>query len=527
MTNRVRWSTCVLFCCFGAFVACGSDPVSGADPDASSLDADAAGDAGSGGIPDVLPDAGSDAAPDTGGHAQPDAADDTSVDTGTDTLPDTTPDAAPDVGDDAATDAAPDATRICVPGSSECRDGVAATCSADGTRWNTTACVGDTVCVAGTCVPAVCSPGIVLCAPGAVVTCNDAGDGFDETPCPSDWACFDGACVECVRDTDCGAPEATICADGLCVPAPVTIVTDELPAMMIATPTAATLEAVGGTPPYSWTTAAGAWPDGVTLDGAGRVAGTPTAVAAGEVTVRVSDSGTDSDTVTFAWDVLPEGLRIITDSLPTAEEGFEYDAQLEAIGGERPYGWMILDGALPAGITLSSDGHIGGVPSEVGDFVVTIRVFDRATPPGFADRDLTLRVEIAPLRIVAETQYDLLITSVIVLPLMVPIEGIPVPYDQQLEARGGLRPYTWRETELAGALSFLIPNAGVPDGLTLAADGSLTGSVTDTSQVIRVAIPFTAIELTGFFFTAEVSDTQEPADTASGIFLIPTVPIGG
>lgn len=527
MTSCVRWSTCVLFLCLGALAACGSDPASGSDPDASSLDADVGSDAGSGSIPDALADAGDDPTPDAGTDTTVEVGDDATVDTGADTAPDSGADTAPDTGGDVADDVPADATRICVPGTSECRDGAAATCAADGTRWNTTPCVGDTVCVADTCVPAICTPGTVLCAPGAVVTCNDVGDGFDTTPCPSEWACFEGACVECVRDTDCGAPDATICADGLCVPAPVMILTEALPAMMIATPTSATLEAAGGTTPYTWTTAAGTWPTGVSLSGAGLVTGTPTEVSSGEVTVRVTDAAADSDTVTLAWQVLPEGLRIVTDSLPTAEEGFEYDAQLEAIGGERPYGWMILDGALPAGITLSSDGHIGGTPSEVGDFTVTVRVFDRATPPGFADRELTLQVEIAPLRIVAETQYDLLITSVIVLPLMVPIEGIPVPYNQQLEARGGLRPYTWRETELAGALSFLIPNAGVPDGLTLAADGALTGSVTDTSQVIRVAIPFTAIELTGFFFTAEVSDTQEPADTASGIFLIPTVPIGG
>jgi hypothetical protein len=74
-------------------------------------------------------------------------------------------------------------------------------------------------------------------------------------------------------------------------------------------------------------------------------------------------------------------------------------------------------------------------------------------------------------------------------------------------------------------LGTFIPTGGIPADLVLESDGLLTGSVTDTSQVVTLGIPFTGIELTGFFFFAQVADDQGPAETAEALFLIPTLPI--
>ncbi|MCA9298287.1 MAG: hypothetical protein KDA28_04430, partial [Phycisphaerales bacterium] len=220
-------------------------------------------------------------------------------------------------------------------------------------------------------------------------------------------------------------------------------------------------------------------------------------------------------------------LVITTTSLPNAEDGFDYTASVEAAGGTPPYAWLITDGVLPAGISLLADGTLTGAPSEVGEFPLTFRALDSALPPQHDERDLTLTVSLAPLEIIGDQQFDLLLLKVIVLPLMTPIEGIPVPYDTQLGARGGLRPYHWVEGDIPAGVDFLLPMAGIPDGLTLEEDGRLHGSVTDTSLVTTITIPLTGIDLSGFFFFAEVSDSQDPAETKSAIFLIPTVPIGG
>jgi hypothetical protein len=55
--------------------------------------------------------------------------------------------------------------------------------------------------------------------------------------------------------------------------------------------TAVDLAATGGLPPYTWTTSAGALPDGLTLTSAGHVSGTPTRAGGFSFTAQVSDAG--------------------------------------------------------------------------------------------------------------------------------------------------------------------------------------------------------------------------------------------
>ena len=88
-------------------------------------------------------------------------------------------------------------------------------------------------------------------------------------------------------------------------------------------------------------------------------------------------------------------------------------------------------------------------------------------------------------------------------------------------------PYTWTEQPVPDEIAFLIGEAGVPDGLTLDETGALTGAVTSNDQVITLDIPLSPISLTGFFFYAEVTDSQDPAESDAALFLIPTLPVGG
>ncbi len=144
---------------------------------------------------------------------------------------------------------------------------------------------------------------------------------------------------------------------------------------------------------------------------------------------------------------------------------------------------------------------------------------------GVGSKEFELTIEIAPLNIVAGTIYDLWIVKIVVLPLITVVQGIPIPYSTQLEAHGGVKPYHWTENDISGAVSWLIPNAGLPDELTLEEDGLLHGSVTDPSKVAELTIPFTGISLTGFFFLGEVTDSQDPSDSDNGLFLVPTLPV--
>jgi hypothetical protein len=121
--------------------------------------------------------------------------------------------------------------------------------------------------------------------------------------------------------------------------------------------------------------------------------------------------------------------------------------------------------------------------------------------------------------------FNLYITKAVVLPLITVVTDIPIPYRTQLEATGGVTPYHWTVGQMNGLIQMLIPKAGIPDGLTLSDAGVLSGSVTDTSTVVSITIPMTSYTLTGYFFQAQVTDTENPAQTDQAIFLVPTIPV--
>ncbi len=417
----------------------------------------------------------------------------------------------------------------CTVGETACADKVLLTCDADGIHWTRTPCAAGEQCVNGACRRVIgggdCPAGEVLCGPEGIFECGEDGTSWIETPCAEGEACFQGRCVACVRDADCA--DGGACDDGRCVAAPLAVATDELPPGQVGAEYAFQLEAVNGTPPYRWSLADGELPRGLALVGEGALSGTP--LEAGERVLRfaVQDEAGARAEAELRLRVHGEGLVISTDRLPAGEEGDDYAVQFEAVGGEAPYGWFIVEGALPAGLALGADGRLAGTPTEVGSFDFRLRAVDASTPPAFAEKDFRLEVRIAPLRVTGDQMFDLFITKVVVLPTITVVPNIPIPYDTRLQARGGLRPYHWREEPLDPNLARFVPQSGIPDGLVLEEDGRLHGAVVDPAQIISVTIPFTMIELTGFFFVGRVADSQDVPVSDQAIFLLPTLPIGG
>lgn len=83
-------------------------------------------------------------------------------------------------------------------------------------------------------------------------------------------------------------------------------------------------------------------------------------------------------------------LRMITDTLPQAVPDENYRVMLEATGGVPPLRWRISEGKLPRGLQLQAEsGVISGVPSETGQFAVTLTVADSARPAREINRDFT------------------------------------------------------------------------------------------------------------------------------------------
>ena len=70
-------------------------------------------------------------------------------------------------------------------------------------------------------------------------------------------------------------------------------------------------------------------------------------------------------------------LAITTTSLPNGIMNMAYLATLTADGGALPYTWSIINGTLPAGLTLNSgNGVISGTPTVLGTFSFTVQVSD-------------------------------------------------------------------------------------------------------------------------------------------------------
>jgi hypothetical protein len=88
------------------------------------------------------------------------------------------------------------------------------------------------------------------------------------------------------------------------------------------------------------------------------------------------------------------GLTIVSPSLAPAIIGKTYAAPLQAIGGQPPYQWNIVSGALPPGILLNSvDSLLGGTPTAVGDSAFVLELIDSLGKS--VQQDMTLAVSAA------------------------------------------------------------------------------------------------------------------------------------
>ncbi|MDP2896332.1 MAG: putative Ig domain-containing protein [bacterium] len=246
-------------------------------------------------------------------------------------------------------------------------------------------------------------------------------------------------------------------------PADLVLVTSVLSDGVEGRPYIHVLEASGGVSPYIWRVVSGSLPDGLTLNqSTGTVSGTPTNAAIGVSTfvIRVEDSQAPpaASDRQFSIAITPSSeLTIVTESpLPDGKVGEPYNQTFLASGGKVPYAWTMASGQLPQGLALSADGTLSGTPVEHGSFAFNVRVDDSLEPPVAAVKLFALTIAPADLRIIT---------------LSLPSGREGVAYSTDLEATGGVVPYTW--TIVAGAL---------PDGLVLSsATGRVSGIPTNAA----------------------------------------------
>ncbi|ACL77536.1 S-layer homology domain-containing protein [Ruminiclostridium cellulolyticum] len=91
-------------------------------------------------------------------------------------------------------------------------------------------------------------------------------------------------------------------------------------------------------------------------------------------------------------DLLGSSMSIDTVSLPNGKVGEAYSNVLTATGGTVPYKWSAE--GLPAGLTITNEGEIKGIPTASGTFTVNIKVEDSSNP--ILSISKTLSIIVAP-----------------------------------------------------------------------------------------------------------------------------------
>ena len=250
------------------------------------------------------------------------------------------------------------------------------------------------------------------------------------------------------------------------------ITTGALPAGTVGTAYSQTLNATGGTPPYTWRLTSGSLPlpGGLTLGSNGSISGTPTTAGSFTFQVTVGDSQQGSASGTFTIKINPAALVITTTSLPAGTVGTAYTGTtLAATGGTPPYTWSLSSGTtLPGGLSMSSAGAISGTPTASGNFTIQVTATD--SQQSTASASLIVRIAAAALVVTTSS---------------LPAGTLGTAYTATtLAATGGTPPYTWSVasgTALPGGLS--ISSAGVVSGTpTAAGTFPVTLQVADSAQ---------------------------------------------
>jgi hypothetical protein len=224
---------------------------------------------------------------------------------------------------------------------------------------------------------------------------------------------------------------------------------DPLPSGQVGLAYGIALQASG--PDASWTVVNGTLPAGLALSDGGSLQGTPTEGGPFAFAVQAEGGG---QIVTRAYTLVIVTPPLVTTTvLPEGVTGTAYSMPLAAAGGDGTFVWALDAGALPSGLTLGTDGVVSGTPTGTGTATFTVRV-ESAGLEAFAQLQLTV--------------YAPLVVTTSALPSAV----VSTAYSAALGAAGGRTPYTWVQT--GGAL---------PGGLTLGADGTVSGTATAVQSV--------------------------------------------
>lgn len=246
---------------------------------------------------------------------------------------------------------------------------------------------------------------------------------------------------------------------------PLAVGTTTLPKAITGTPYTTTLQATGGSPPYTWSlalfpgqTAASVLPAGLALASNGTISGTaaPGCYSIWFPQFMVQDGAGRTAGVGLELDCVAP-LTFSSNLLPDGNIAIPYSALFNTQGGDPPIQFTLTSGSLPPGITLDKTQALQGTPSTPGKYTFTVQASDSKTPT-----------------LTATQMFTLTIDNNLVLPnTSLPGAVQNVVYLEQIQPAGGTPPYHF----------VLGQNSSLPPGLSLnTATGQVSGTPTTVTQ---------------------------------------------
>ncbi|UGQ35176.1 putative Ig domain-containing protein [Janthinobacterium sp. PLB04] len=161
----------------------------------------------------------------------------------------------------------------------------------------------------------------------------------------------------------------------------------------------------------------------------------------------------DSRAVTFTVTVLPPAaaFTVTPGSISAPVIGVPYSQAMLSTGGVEPYNYVLVSGALPPGITVSSTGVISGTVKATGAYVFGIKVTDSTAG--------------TPLTVTKNYSVSIAVPTLSITPTVLAAGGLSVPYSQPMSTANGTEPF-----------AYVVESGSLPAGMTLSSSGLLSGT---------------------------------------------------
>jgi len=147
-----------------------------------------------------------------------------------------------------------------------------------------------------------------------------------------------------------------------------------------------------GYPASTWTILTGTLPAGVTLSSGGLLSGSAATAGTYPIEVQASNGISPAATQNFTLYVIGAS-PVFTSATSTSFTEFSFNTFAVTATGTPAPTFALVSGTLPAGVTLSSGGTLSGVPTQTGVFPV---VFSATNIIGSVNQSFSLVVNAAP-----------------------------------------------------------------------------------------------------------------------------------